>query len=74
VIGIATGTILGLLVAYNVISDAANQPSWSNITFSPPWLSLAAIFALVFLASLLTTYWPARRASRVYPATALRYQ
>jgi putative ABC transport system permease protein len=73
-IGILVGAGLGLLTAYNVIADSQNHPSWSNLKFAPPWMALIVILVLVFLASLATTYLPARRASRVYPAQALRYQ
>jgi len=38
-----------------------------------PWLNLAVIFLAVYLASLAATMASARRASRVYPAEALRY-
>jgi putative ABC transport system permease protein len=72
--GIVVGTGLGLLTAYNVIADSARQPSWGNLRFAPPWVALVAILVTVFVASLATTYIPARRASRTYPAAALRYQ
>jgi putative ABC transport system permease protein len=71
---ILIGTVLGLTVAYNMIYDAHQQPSWSNITFSPPWLMLGIIFLVVYAIALATSYAPARRAARVYPAEALRYQ
>jgi putative ABC transport system permease protein len=71
---ILVGTLLGLAVAYNMIYDAQHQPSWSNMTFSPPWLMLGIIFLLVYAIALATSYASARRASRVYPAEALRYQ
>ena len=73
-VAIVVGAVLGLIMAYNVISDAASQPSWSNIGFAVPWPQLLVVFAGVYLASLLTTYAPARRAARTYPAEALRYQ
>jgi ABC-type antimicrobial peptide transport system permease subunit len=44
------------------------------MTFSPPWLALAIIFTAVYAIALATSYLPARRASRVFPAEALRYQ
>jgi putative ABC transport system permease protein len=71
---IVIGSLLGLAVAYNVIYDAQQQPSWSNMTFSPPWLALAIVFLLVYAIALATTYAPSLRASRIYPAEALRYQ
>jgi putative ABC transport system permease protein len=71
---IVLGTILGLAVAFNVIHDSQQQPSWSNLTFDPPWLTLGLIFLVVYAVALGTTYLPAVRAARVYPAEALRYQ
>jgi putative ABC transport system permease protein len=73
-VAIAAGTALGLIVAFNVITDAAQLPSWSNLEFVVPWATLALIFVIVYAAALVTTWAPARRAARVYPAEALRYQ
>jgi putative ABC transport system permease protein len=39
-----------------------------------PWSALLVVVVAGYAASLLTTYLPARRASRVYPAEALRYE
>ena len=71
---IVVGTALGLAVAYNVIADTRRQPSWSGMPFVVPWLTLALIFLVVYAVAMATTLAPARRASRVYPAEALRYQ
>jgi putative ABC transport system permease protein len=71
---IVVGTGLGLIVAHNVISDASRTPSWQSISFDVPWLTLAIIFLIVYLVAMLTTLAPARRAARIYPAEALRYQ
>ena len=71
---IVVGTLLGLVISYNVISDIAEQPSWETLSLNVPWLSLGAIFLVVYLVALATTFAPALRASRVYPAEALRYQ
>jgi ABC-type lipoprotein release transport system permease subunit len=42
--------------------------------YTVPWVRLAIIFAAVFAVAMATTWAPARRASCVYPAEALRYQ
>lgn len=71
---IVVGTALGLALGFNIVSDQAKQPSWDNITFTVPWLTLGAVFLLVYAVALVTTLAPAVRSSRVYPAEALRYQ
>lgn len=57
---IVVGTLLGLAVAYNVVADAKRAPSWENMTFHVPWLTLAGIFLLVYGVVLATTLAPAR--------------
>jgi putative ABC transport system permease protein len=71
---IAVGTLLGLVVAHNVISESRRTPSWQNLSFDVPWANLGIIFLAVYLVALATTWLPALRASRIYPAEALRYQ
>jgi putative ABC transport system permease protein len=71
---IVVGTALGLAVGYSVISDTRRQPSWSEMPFHVPWLTLGLIFLAVYSVAMLTTLAPARRASHVYPSEALRYQ
>jgi putative ABC transport system permease protein len=71
---IVVGTGLGLAVAYNVILDSRRSPSWEHMAFSLPWLTLGVIFLAVYVVALATTYAPAVRAARIYPAEALRYQ
>lgn len=73
-VGVVAGTLLGLWVAYNVVQDSADQPGMQNLHLAPPWAALAVILGVVLLCSLLTTWLPSVRASRTYPATALRYQ
>jgi putative ABC transport system permease protein len=71
---IFVGTALGLAVAYSVIHDSQQQPSFDNLAFTVPWVSLAVIFLTVYAIAMATTYVSARRASRIYPAEALRYE
>jgi putative ABC transport system permease protein len=68
---IAIGCGLGLITAYNVVAYMGKQ---QDVTLTVPWLNLAVIFTIVYLAALASTLLPAIRASRVYPAEALRYQ
>jgi len=74
VTAILVGTGLGLAVAFNVVDEYARQPSMENLGLDVPWLTLAVIFVLVYVVAMLTTLAPARRASRIFPAEALRYQ
>lgn len=72
--GIALGTVLGLIIAFNVIQDSKSDGSWETLQFTVPWFNFLIIYGLVYGAALLTSYFPARQASRVYPAEALRYE
>ncbi len=71
---IVLGTLCGVAIAINVIDDAARQPSWSQLSVRLPWSTFAIVFTLVYAGALIATYIPARRASRIPPASALRYQ
>jgi putative ABC transport system permease protein len=71
---ILVGTALGLLLAWNIVHDQQQQPSWSNLRLIVPWGNLAIIFLAVYLVALAATLLPAIRASRIRPAEALRYQ
>ena len=44
------------------------------VTLHVPWVNLAIVFTVVYLVALATTLAPAVRASRIYPAEALRYE
>ena len=73
-LGSAIGVILGLLLSYNAVTDIRAETGISGITFSVPWLQVGVILALTYGFSILTTFLPARQASRIYPAEALRYE
>ena len=74
VTSIVIGTLLGLLLAWNIVADQRQQPSWSGLTLQVPWLNLLVIFVLVYTVAMIATIAPARRAARVRPAEALRYE
>lgn len=73
VTAIVVGMILGLIMSRNVIADMASQPGWSDLGLAVPWPTLALVFGVVYVAAVATTWIPAARASRIYPAEALRY-
>jgi ABC-type antimicrobial peptide transport system permease subunit len=73
-LGILLGIVLGLIVSFNVVLDYKNTPGWESMTFAVPWLTLGLVFLIVYAGSIVATLLPARQASRVYPAQALRYE
>jgi putative ABC transport system permease protein len=71
---ILVGTLFGLIVSYTIIADVSSQSAYEAVALHVPWVNLALIFGVVFVVALLTTLAPAVRASRIYPAEALRYE
>jgi putative ABC transport system permease protein len=69
--GILLGAALGIVTTYLLFQ---NDPGFDNasIGFPIPWVSIAVLVAATALASLAATAWPARKASRIRPAVALR--
>ncbi len=71
-LGIAIGIGLGLALSRNVINGFAEQVP--GVRYEIPWLQVLLLAGLAYLSSLLTTFVPARQASRVPPAEALRFE
>jgi putative ABC transport system permease protein len=72
--GVLSGTILGLLLARNLFSSDDFTGGVEGVDFSVPWLMIAIILIITIIAALLMTIVPARQASRLSPAEALRYE
>jgi putative ABC transport system permease protein len=73
-LGIAIGVSLGLILGYNAVRDIRQDAGIDTIRFTVPWIQIGVILVVTYLFSLLATFVPARQASRIYPAEALRYE
>ena len=70
--GTAIGVALGTIISWNIVKDI--QEDVETVRFAIPWLQIGIIVAIAYVFSLATTFLPARQASRIYPAEALRYE
>lgn len=71
-LGIAIGVGLGTILSYNLVKDI--QDDIETLRFRIPWIQITIIVLIAYVFSLATTFLPARQASRIYPAEALRYE
>jgi len=71
--GILMGLLMGVSFSW-VLWTFGEVDDQASGTFIVPWVQLFVICGIALLASLLMTYFPARAASRVAVAEALRYE
>jgi putative ABC transport system permease protein len=69
--GIVIGIVLGLLTSWSVMTNS-DSFSANSIRFEVPWVTVALLLVVPMVASLLGVLAPARSASRIRPAIALR--
>jgi putative ABC transport system permease protein len=74
ILGVASGTILGLTLAYQLITSPDFSGTTTGTSFVVPWLVIIAFIVVSVGASLLMAYIPSRQAARVPIADALRYE
>lgn len=72
-LGVISGTILALALAYNLFSDP-EFTGQDDTSFIVPWVLVAVILAIAFGMALLMTWIPSRQAASIAPAEALRYE
>ena len=72
--GVLLGLLLGVSLSWVLFTSGSVGQESKDAGFTVPWLSLAGISVLAFGASMLMTFLPARSASRVPVAEALRYE
>ena len=70
-LGIVVGLSLGFGLSIDIIREIGED--FETVTYAVPWETVILVVVVAYGASLLTTYLPARQASRIYPAEALRY-
>jgi putative ABC transport system permease protein len=71
-LGIGLGIALGAGLSVLIIDEMSS--AFEGIRYQIPWINILVIAVIAYGASLLTTYLPARQASKVYPAEALRFE
>lgn len=71
-LGVAIGVGLGTAISYLIVREIREDVETIRFTF--PWLQIVVIVGVAYVFSLLTTFLPARQASNIYPAEALRYE
>ena len=71
ILGLIIGTLVGVWQSYRFF---VIDKSFGTIIFNVPVAQIALILIGAYLATLITTYLPARSASRIAPAEALRYE
>jgi putative ABC transport system permease protein len=71
-LGISLGAGLALIPAAQMITDMAAEIP--GLKFQVPWTEIIVVSGLAYAMSLLTTWLPARQASQITPAEALRYE
>jgi ABC-type antimicrobial peptide transport system permease subunit len=72
--GILIGFSLAVSLSYVLFTSGGIDEASAGAGFTVPWLQLTVISAIAFFASLAMTVLPARQASRVAIAEALRYE
>lgn len=71
ILGLIIGALVGVWQSYRFF---VIDKTFGTVIFNVPVLQITLILVGAYLATLVTTYLPARSASRIAPAEALRYE
>ena len=71
-LGTIIGVIFGIITSVNIYNEISKEVQ--GLQFSIPWGEVAIITSLVIVSAILTTILPARQASKIIPADALRFE
>ena len=69
--GLLVGAALAIVTSYQLVTNAEIFGDL-DVTFVVPWGEIVLVLVVTLIASLAATGWPARQASRIRPAVALR--
>ena len=72
VLGSVLGIGLGTLIAWNIFKTISQESE--GVTFAIPWGNVGMVVLVTLIFSLVTTFLPARQASKISPSEALRYE
>ncbi len=72
-LGVLSGAVLGIALAY-ILLTSNSFTNGEKVTVTYPWVQIVLLMAVAVVAALLMSWLPARQASRVHPAEALRYE
>jgi ABC-type lipoprotein release transport system permease subunit len=72
--GILLGLVLGLAFAANLFTSGEFGATTRGLGFTVPWGQVGLMAGIALVMSLLMTFLPARAASKVAIAEALRYE
>jgi putative ABC transport system permease protein len=70
--GVAIGVVTGVIVSHEIFNVLVGGFG-GDIEFTIPWFKIAYVTAIAYAATILCTIIPARNASKIPPAEALRY-
>jgi putative ABC transport system permease protein len=73
-LGVLSGTILAVILSYNLVNSDDFQEGADFSGFVIPWVTIAIFVVASLVAAALMTWIPARKASSVPIAEALRYE
>lgn len=70
--GVLIGIVTGLIVSHEIFNVMVADMA-GDIAFTIPWFKIAYVTAIAYVATIICTIVPARNASKISPAEALRY-
>jgi putative ABC transport system permease protein len=74
ILGVVSGAFFGLILAWQLMTSDDFTEGASMSGFTVPWLIIGITLGTAIVSAVLMAWLPARQASQVLPAEALRYE